>query len=591
MIIDRPTIKEAKSRIERGRYDVVIVEDLSRIYRHPGGQFSFVYHCVDNETRLICLNDDLDTADENWESSLSFASVRHSMPIPDTRKRVRRTATFAFHRGGMVTKVIFGYRKLTKQEADSGDFGTKGLRIAKDPKATAVIREMCNQVLSGRSYEQVAAWLNEKDIRPSHYTQRNTWNGRLVVDLLRNELLHGERLFRKYVSTMIFRSGKSRRSRNSSDKVEREIYLELAHLSETEHAELLTYMDRRASMLRHNHGPDHPLYRKPRSRTYFPRQHITCGICGSLMYPVDRDRLVCSRSREEECWNRVSPRESLVRTVTLDAILNHAQSYAGFEAKLLEVVKLELARLQQESGSHSNELERKLKDVANQIRLVTNAIAASNGALPSLLEKLRELESAKSGLASELNRASAEREDGLLSTSDEEISGRLPEILHYIASSSSEFAEAMPDLVPDICVVPVQALDTPAVYARVRIKFPPSTIPVMGPHAEWATIDGGIEKETNAFEAPQHVRDALVLLSAGAWQDALAANPKEHGLSNMRAMRARDYIKLMMEAGIKTPYRELTAPPENASRWRKSKSRRRLEDGPESHDLLLSSGG
>ena len=61
------------------------------------------------------------------------AAYRHGMHIPDTRRRVRRTASHAFEHGGMVGKIRYGYRKLTPEEADSGTFGPKGLRLARVP--------------------------------------------------------------------------------------------------------------------------------------------------------------------------------------------------------------------------------------------------------------------------------------------------------------------------------------------------------------------------------------------------------------------------------------------------------------------------
>ena len=49
-----------------------------------------------------CPGDQLDTFDENWEVAMGAAALRHSLHIPDTRRRVRRTASYAFQRGGIV---------------------------------------------------------------------------------------------------------------------------------------------------------------------------------------------------------------------------------------------------------------------------------------------------------------------------------------------------------------------------------------------------------------------------------------------------------------------------------------------------------
>lgn len=162
MLADRETIVEAKNEIATGTWDLVIAEDISRFYRNPAHQIAFVQNAVDKDTRVICIADNLDTADEHWQNILLYAAVRHGLYVPDVCRRVRRTADNSFHHGGMVGKVRFGYRKLTKEEADSGQFGTKGLRIIKMEECTPVLQEMKSRILSGHSYAAVADWLTAR---------------------------------------------------------------------------------------------------------------------------------------------------------------------------------------------------------------------------------------------------------------------------------------------------------------------------------------------------------------------------------------------------------------------------------------------
>src|SRR5581483_10189201 len=102
----------------------------------------FVQDCVDRQTRVICIADNIDTADEHWETMMHTATLRHGLVVPDPRRRVRRTAVHSFHKGGMVQKVRYGYRKLSKEEGDSGQFAPKGLRLARQPECTPHIQEM-----------------------------------------------------------------------------------------------------------------------------------------------------------------------------------------------------------------------------------------------------------------------------------------------------------------------------------------------------------------------------------------------------------------------------------------------------------------
>lgn len=324
MLVDRPTFLEAMRRIESGEYDLVAAEDISRVHRNSAYINLFVQLCVDTGTRCICFNDGLDTADDTWESVLQLATARHGLHIPDTRKRVRRTATHAFRQGGMVLHAHFGYRKLTAEQTDSGEFGPRGLRIAKVSECTPILEDMRQRVLRGESYASIADALNASGISPGANVKRGHWTGKLVKELLGREILHGERVFRKILYKLEYRSGRSRPERNDPDKVERCHYPELAHFTPEQHEELLKAMDQRASEYGRNANRRSPRHRVPRCRTIFPRQHAICGICEAPMYPIEKGRLVCSKSRVGECWNKVRPSEAIVRKRCIGAILNLA---------------------------------------------------------------------------------------------------------------------------------------------------------------------------------------------------------------------------------------------------------------------------
>jgi site-specific DNA recombinase len=109
MLAERQTIRQVEDLIAAGQVDLVVAEDLSRIFRNPRHQLNFVQDAVDAGVRILCLADNLDTSNDNWELMLGAAGLRHGLVVSDTRRRVRRTATHSFHGGGMVMKVRFGY--------------------------------------------------------------------------------------------------------------------------------------------------------------------------------------------------------------------------------------------------------------------------------------------------------------------------------------------------------------------------------------------------------------------------------------------------------------------------------------------------
>jgi DNA invertase Pin-like site-specific DNA recombinase len=215
LFLNRQTILEAQELIERGECDLILAEDLSRIYRNPRHQFSFVQNCVDAEVRLICIADGLDTAEDNWETMLGAATLRHGLYIPDTRRRIKRTAKYSFHQGGMVQKPKFGYRKLSKEEADAATAGPKGLRIARVKEHQATFDEIRRRLVLTRSPARVVDWLNAAKIPVGPYVQRDHWNAPLFKNLVTDPILSGTRMFQKVLYKPIMKTGNHRREKNS----------------------------------------------------------------------------------------------------------------------------------------------------------------------------------------------------------------------------------------------------------------------------------------------------------------------------------------------------------------------------------------
>ena len=230
MVTGRDTILRALELIESGEWDFVIVEDLSRVYRNPRWQYAFVQDCVDAGMRFIGIADGLDTADEDWEVMLGTAALRHGLHIPDTRRRQKRKAKYSFHRGGMVQKVKFGYRKLTREEADSGLHGPKDLRIVKLPERTPMFDEIRRQMIETRDPVSVVKWLREQRIPTGRYVRSGRWTMRLFKELVCDPILHGTRLFGRMKSRPIYKTGKSKRERNADP--ERECVPALAHMTQ-----------------------------------------------------------------------------------------------------------------------------------------------------------------------------------------------------------------------------------------------------------------------------------------------------------------------------------------------------------------------
>lgn len=563
-IAERETMLEAWRLIETGEWDVVISEDLSRIYRNPRHQQAFVQDCVDADIRVICLADDLDTADENWEMMLGVGALRHGMHVPDTRRRSKRKALYSFHHGGMVQKVKFGYRKLTKEDADSGCFGPKGLRETKVPEATEILRRIRCLAMETGSAAAIVTWLIQEGIAPGPYV-KGGWRVAILKSVLCDPKLHGWRLFKRTLSKTIYRSGKKRRSKNQTP--EKMFVKELAHMTLEEQQSMVSALGWEIDW--HGTTPKRSSPRRsvPRGRSLWPGQAATCAICGRergmLIYG---DHLRCRNSTKEngrKCWNHVQVPIGLTRKIVTSFLVEQLQRNPRVWAAMIDAAWIEYKQKLTRKESREADRQKKVHSLEEQQKRLANAIA-QGGELQGLLSKLAEVESALKGVAAELQVEHSDENQLPRIDSREAVESRLPRLLEVLMNTSFGFADVMRKFFPVFMIQPVQALDSKQVWprAKLQMQLPPG-------HPE-APGFKPVDLQFDLFDPPLHISLMPEIVSARNREPRPTYRQiaTEVGTSYMTVKRALGYAQLMNQLGVDTPYVELGEAPKQASRWR-----------------------
>ena len=297
-ILDRPDLLQAFAAAESARYDLVVTEDLARVCRRTHAAL-FCEACEDAKTRLIAINDSIDTARDDWRVHAFFAAIKHEMSNKDTAARIRRTLRERFKMGGVVQKFPYGFIKPSGAKHDS--------EVYKDEAAEAIYEEWVRRLENGQTYAEVADWLNRLGI-PTGARKRLKWSGSFVASVTRNPILKGVRVRNKRMSDRVNKNG----HRVSIQAPKSELLLRpVPHLKFIEpdrYDRLITNLDERNGHFargRANHAPDSRLGIS-RKRTVWPGQHIVCGVCGRPFYwggHGKTDRMMCSGVRESVCWN------------------------------------------------------------------------------------------------------------------------------------------------------------------------------------------------------------------------------------------------------------------------------------------------
>ncbi|HSZ59740.1 MAG TPA: recombinase family protein [Tepidisphaeraceae bacterium] len=591
LLIERKTILEALRLIEEGWPDVVLMEDASKSYRNPRYLIGFFQDCVDAGVRVIAPGDSIDTFDENWEVALQTAALRHGLHIPDTRRRIRRTASQSFERGGMVGRIRFGYRKLTEKEADSGTFGPRGLRLAKVPATTPIFDAMRQMIAKSLvpgeqpcGGTELARWLNDegpdgKGVPPGPYVKSGKWTDHIVLNLLRDPLLYGLRQYPKVKHQTLFKTGKHRRSKNATPQ--QMYYVELAHMTQEQWEQMNKALDEIGHQAKavQRAGVNSPRYRVATRDTVTGLQHATCIACKDLMYPVGQEQLKCCNGLIHEtggCWNHVQVPLKLLRAAMVDTLLARLERVPKSRRVMMEAAWHEVQKARHSEGGELEAIDAELAELRQQEENLTSAVATRGGKLEVLLKRLKTL--AKSIKEAEQRRqevATRIKEERFPKTLEQlEIDPRA--VLLELADTSFKFAALLRRVFTSVVIQPVQALDSGQVHPRVLLTL---DLSVLSPQKQESPVQLDPPVAVDVFEPPVHIRHLPALLEKKA---ALLAQHKKASLSvlaaelkinRMTVKRALGYWKLMQAEGLTEPYRVLTAAPLNASRWKRSAKR------------------
>ncbi len=160
MNYNRPGYRQMLEDLQSGRVNCVIVKDISRLGRH----FVMTSELVERifpqlGVRLICINDNYDSADENADPTaltLPLKMVMNDYYVKDISQKIRSSITAKMDAGEFLPSagsVPYGY--LRNSELSTFDI---------DPEPAAVVQEIYAKRLQGSNYNSIAKELNARGV-------------------------------------------------------------------------------------------------------------------------------------------------------------------------------------------------------------------------------------------------------------------------------------------------------------------------------------------------------------------------------------------------------------------------------------------
>lgn len=160
---DRPGFQAMIDEVRDGNIEVVIIKDMSRFGRDYLQVGTYMEVLRKNDTRLIALNDNVDTLKGDDEFT-PFRNIMNEWYARDTSKKIR-SAFQAKNLAGKHTSSAVPYGYL-KSEADKNQWVV-------DPVSAAIVKRIFQMTMEGKGPYQISKILSDEHVEiPAYYHQK-----------------------------------------------------------------------------------------------------------------------------------------------------------------------------------------------------------------------------------------------------------------------------------------------------------------------------------------------------------------------------------------------------------------------------------
>jgi site-specific DNA recombinase len=272
-----------------GRFDVVIVETMSRLGRNQKDR-------ADIREQLEFLGISIMTPSDGVVSPLvdGIRAVIDSQQLVDMKVMIRRGMAAVVRSGRVAGGLAYGYR-VVRQLDERGEL-VRGLREV-DPDEAEIVRRIMREYLEGITPRLIAAGLNRDGIPPP---RGRRWNASTINGYGKRGtgILHNE----AYAGRIVWNRNQMRRSPYNGKRVGRPNGAGDRQVSEAPHLAIVDPETWEAVQARKaSKSSDRP--EQSRRPVHLLSSLLRCGRCGSGMPVKDRDRngkirVQCSAVRE-----------------------------------------------------------------------------------------------------------------------------------------------------------------------------------------------------------------------------------------------------------------------------------------------------
>lgn len=198
---NRPEYQAMLAAAGRGEFDVLLVDDLSRLARDSVEQEKAIRRLEFQQVRVVSPSDGYDSTSKARKVHRGFKGLMNEIFLDDLAEKVHRGQEGQARKGFWNGGKPYGFRLRPILDPNQTDpYGQPlkiGTKLEVNPEQAAVVREIFSSFIAGKSYRTIAKELNARGIPSGGAAWKRRvrrcagWTGSAVRVILTNPLYTG----------------------------------------------------------------------------------------------------------------------------------------------------------------------------------------------------------------------------------------------------------------------------------------------------------------------------------------------------------------------------------------------------------------
>ena len=326
---DRVSLNTLMEAANNGAFDVLLVDDLSRLSRNQIKALTIFSQFQFMGLTILSVSDNIDTSDERSFLPVATKSMFNHMMLYDIRDKTLRGQKGRKERGYFVGEGTFGYKSFPvgKIYVDrKGQQRPEGYDMQINPQEAAVVRCVFEEYADGVSLTRIIKRLNQ-DRTPTRKGNVGKWATNPVFGMVRNEKYIGKWVWNRRGCRREPITGKVRTYEKPQSEwvvITRE---DLRIIPQELWERVRKRLDENRRVWPGGKGRRGFHGQKGNAKAIYPQELLssamTCGVCGGTIAKVsgkDRGYYGCLNAARRSCGNRTLVRKTIAERIILGAV-------------------------------------------------------------------------------------------------------------------------------------------------------------------------------------------------------------------------------------------------------------------------------